>query len=53
MPREPYTVGIRHLQLYYTWHVLQIVLHFRDEQSSRHQFHHIQVTNSVLNSLPW
>ena len=32
-------VGIRHLQPYYAWHVLQVVLHFIDEQSSRHQFH--------------
>ena len=31
------SVGIRHLQPYYAWHVLQVVLHFIDEQSSRHQ----------------
>ena len=34
-------VGIRHLQPYYAWHVSQVVLHLIDEQSSRHQFHHI------------
>ena len=33
------SVRIRHLQPYYAWHVLQVVLHFIDEQSSRHQFH--------------
>ena len=31
------SVGIRHLQPYYAWHVLQGMLHFIDEQSSRHQ----------------
>ena len=31
--------GIRHLQPYYAWRVLQVVLHVIDEQSSRHQFH--------------
>ena len=34
-------VGIRHLQPYYAWHVLQVVLRFIDEQSSRHQFHQV------------
>ena len=32
-------VGTRHLQTYYAWRVLQVVLHFIDEQSSRYQFH--------------
>ena len=35
------SVGIRHLQPYYAWHVLQVALHFIDEQSSRHQFHQL------------
>ena len=30
-----------HLQPYYAWHVLQVVPHFIDEQSSRHQFHQV------------
>ena len=36
---------------YYAWHVLQVVVHFIDEQSSRHQFHHYATGASTMGRL--